>query len=164
MNLADLAASPATIQVAGETLKLAPLSIGDLADFTRWVEDETLRRARERLNVYKSHDALDAAERKSVLDAAYKSVDNGTAEAKLLSEFEGMVTIMWYSLRQHQPSLTVAQVRGMFDPLSIEIAKGRLFRISGLEDDELPNGEATAPTPEAVAGENSSAPLPATAD
>lgn len=146
-SLSEAAAAPVHISHGGKDYAMSPLGIGDLAEFQQWAEDRAVERVEKHIARLEKHGAVDADEKRALLDELRDELESGAAEARAATMFAGIRLMLWMSLRQRHPELTIEQVGRMVTPATAREAQDKLDRVSGLAGDD------GAPTdPKAKAG------------
>ena len=121
-DLATALAAPVEFTaVDGQSVKLCPLAMNDLAEMNAWVKSERVKAAQSTGDVQVTMAAL----REPI------TVEAVFAEMGTLS---GMRQVLWLSIRKGLPDITIEQAANMFG--SPEQALAIIMNISGLEGDD----------------------------
>lgn len=140
-ELSQAAAVTSRIEIAGQSYTLSPLSIGDLAEFAQWSEDEAIARVDKRIAVLQRHGEISTEKKQEMHQRVFDDSDSGMLEAKTMVTMPGMRKLAWLSLRRTHPDLTEETV-GALSLMDIKAVQQRIEKLSGLEPD--PNDQSPA--------------------
>lgn len=122
-TLPEMAATPGTIQLNGDTYRISPLKLSEFAEFERWVEDTPIRRAIRNLASVPEElqgTILREAQREAAESRKLKSGNAGEVRKSLMERqlrmgeammtVEGTTFLLYLSLRKQQPELNQQQI------------------------------------------------------
>lgn len=143
-SLSDATASP----LNWKGYELHPLTLGDLGRFERWAKDNVMEQAR----VIIRDEALDPEKAAALLDRAYLQASHCSlveeAGIATLQSVEGMIYLIWLSLRKGSEGMTLEEAgdaAGSLDAAG-ELTE-QILKISGFfggEDAKKNGGKKTA--------------------
>lgn len=104
-DLPEASGAPATVKIAGETMRVGRLTYGLLGEFTQWVKGRLIDAARQ--------SAPPGPDRDYTVQQALKQAAQITTLSPeaiaSLNEPEGMVRLAWLALRVEQPDFTLEE-------------------------------------------------------
>ena len=133
-KLHKMAGTPARITLGGTEYVLSPLTVDDLAEMERWIEDLPLQHARR---VLATHGDMFSEEQKDrVLMAAVeegKTISLSTG-APALESMEGVRILLWLSLRHEHPEVKCEDVFKLLAISDLDAIKTTLDEVSGMKE------------------------------
>ena len=133
-NLPDMAGAAAEITLGDKTYLMRPLSIDEIAQFERWVDDAPIRQAVRNLG------GLSAELRIELLRQAQETAQKASLQSPeirqeritaQMSSMNGICYLIWLSLRREQPELTQEEVAQRLTMESLPYVQERLDSING---------------------------------
>jgi len=133
-KLHKMAGTPARITLGGKEYTLSPLTVDDLAEMERWVEDAPLMHAKRLLAEHGdmfSEEEKTAIRMKAVEESKTISLADGGA---VLESMEGVRLLLWLSLRREQPDIKREDVFTLLSLSDLEAVKAKLDEVSGMKE------------------------------
>ncbi len=133
-NLPDMAGAAAEIELGDKTYLMRPLSIDEIAQFERWVDDAPIRQAVRNL------DGLSAELRIELLRQAQETAQKASLEnpeirqkriTAQMSTMNGICYLIWLSLLREQPEITLKEIAQLLTMDSLPYVQERLDIING---------------------------------
>ena len=152
-KMSDAAKAALVIEHEGEEYILSPLEIGDLADAQRWAEEKPFTAMARRMDIL--GERCTPAMKERMYDEAVKQSalvsDSSEGMGTVLASMEGVIYLLYLSLRHKHPIMTVKAAEAMVDIATLGEWQNRLDRVSGFNepDEETPGSDPppqSAPT------------------
>lgn len=148
-ELSNAAGTPTEIEVRGQKYKIAPLTIGDIAEFESWVRSKRVQ------TFLKNADGLPPEERKDILiDLCSKPLGEDTLASEMTS-MSGVQYLFWRTLLKHQPDMTLEKAQGLVGWDNLDVLSSVVQNVGGIQEDG--EGNPTIPAPTSFGGTSPSA-------
>ncbi len=147
-NLPDMAGAAAEIELGGKSYLMRPLSINEFAQFERWVDDAPIRQAARNL------DGLSADLQMKMLQQAQEAASRASQDnpekrqnriSAQMTSMGGISYLIWLSLRQEQPELSLEAVSQMLTLDKLPYIQQRLDDINGFSSPSRKRTSQNAP-------------------
>ena len=147
-TISDVSGAPLSEMVGGKQYTFYPLKLKHLGWIERWMKQEPLRNARE---VIREMDSGDEKLKSLILEKAYEESSRlglgKPGSESYLGSVCGIHQIVWHSLRQGDPSITIEMVEDLLDTQEKVERVGKLvMELSGLGESSIPFSQESTET------------------
>lgn len=130
-NTAKALATPRTVELAGEKFEMSPLRFEEHGKFEAWMQKKTMDAAKVAIQGLPDSQAQPILNRAA--DQCALLLFGSQESMKLMFSFEGMCQLMFLSLNQRQPDITIEKiVELMGDDRTVEMLWNEFDRLNEL--------------------------------
>ena len=150
MNTAEGTAAPSELRVGDTTYRLRPLTYAAIGEFERWAQDfhlEQTERLIKHLDPESQATRRDEASRlASRLTMTAEDSEAALVMGRIAQTMEGVVRLMWLSMRTEHPGLLLDQVGEiMADPDAFSVAMERFNSLNDGDAGPVESGKPRRP-------------------
>jgi len=132
-SLADAAGRGVTIEIKGREYEIAPITLGDLAEFESYVRSQRIK------SFLSSTEGLDSNERKEVLTELCMRTLADDDVSREMTTLSGVRFLLWRALLKRQPNLTLDDINDLVDISNLDIVSAIVQTVGGAEPENPPN-------------------------